>query len=161
VIVHLHAPEKFFNIPQNKKQYSWLGFNVTKFISDQIGPHDWIPIGLACEITENAIENGQAVYSVLVRGESKPRYINISNTLRAKFPEALQASKKALEISEGVYKVRVHRVFGLFWPLFDSKIEGQYRQKYIAPHILDRKSTQKNRKIDRTSHCRHPLNSAR
>jgi hypothetical protein len=58
---------------------------------------------------------------------------------------------------EGVYKVRVALVFGLFWPLFRSKLGGPYTAVDIAPQVLNRKSAQKNRKIDRTSLCRYPL----
>jgi hypothetical protein len=40
------------------------------------------------------------------------------------------------------------RVFGLFWPLFDFKLWGVIYTVDITPQDLNRKSAQKNRKID-------------
>ncbi len=53
--------------------------------------------------------------------------------------------------------MRVRRVFGFVWPLFDFKLGGLYTLVDIAPQELNRKSAQKNRKTDRTLRGRHPL----
>lgn len=52
--------------------------------------------------------------------------------------------------------MRVRRFLRLFWQIFDFKLGGLYTLVDIAPQDLNRKSAQKNSKIDRTSNCRHP-----
>ena len=51
---------------------------------------------------------------------------------------------------EGVAELMLHRVFGLFWPSFGSKVEGSYTKVDMNPELWIQNSAQKNRKIDRT-----------
>jgi hypothetical protein len=78
-----------------------LAFNISNAIQDQIGPHEWYPVGL---LDEHKIwEYGrnfqvtighQIVYSILVRGEKTPRFIDVTNSVRDAFPEAMESADR-------------------------------------------------------------------
>jgi hypothetical protein len=59
--------------------------------------------------------------------------------------------------SEGVAGLMLRRVFGLFWPIFGSKVEGSYTKVDMNPQLWAENSAQKNRKIDRRLNQQHPL----
>jgi hypothetical protein len=91
-------------------------------------------------------EHNPPHFHAFYQGQVAAFSIETGQMIQGDFPHKKAALVTAWAIEPTPLKFFVE-FFGLFWPIFDSKVEGYIPLRYCPP-LLNRKSAQKNRKID-------------